>query len=62
MSQMYERPHVDSVLRRVGVPEDRRNAILNEVHFPIDLDGLQALLEPLGITHDALVDRMGGSP
>jgi hypothetical protein len=35
---------------------------LDEIHFPIDLDGLQAFLAPLGITHDGLVHRMGGSP
>jgi hypothetical protein len=62
VNEMYDRPHVDSVLKRVGVPQDRRNTILDEIHFPIDLDGLQALLAPLGITHDGLVHRMGGSP
>jgi hypothetical protein len=62
MNPMYQREHVDSVLRRVGMPEDRRNALLDEIHFPLDLGGLQALLAPLGITHDDLIDRMGGSP
>ena len=62
MNATYDRQHVDSVLTRVGVPKDRRNAILDEIHFPIDLDALQAYLEPLGITRDALVSRMGGSP
>ena len=62
MNAMYDRQHVDSVLKRVGVPQDRRNAILDEIHFPIDLNALQAFLAPLGITHDALINRMGGSP
>ncbi|HKC29332.1 MAG TPA: hypothetical protein VKB75_15060 [Jatrophihabitans sp.] len=62
MNELYDRQHVESVLRRVGVPTDRRNAILDEIHFPIDLDALQAFLAPLGITRDALVSRMGGSP
>jgi hypothetical protein len=61
MNQRYERSHVDSVLKHVGVPDDRRTAILDEIRFPIDLDALQALLAPLGMTHDDLVDRMGGS-
>jgi hypothetical protein len=59
---MYDRQHVDSVLKRVGMPDERRNAILDEIHFPIELDALQAILEPLGVTHDALINRMGGSP
>jgi hypothetical protein len=62
VNQTYDKQHVDAVLKRVGVPEDRRGAILDEVHFPIDLDALQAILAPFGITHDALINRMGGSP
>ena len=62
MNQTYDRQHVESVLKRVGVPEDRRNAIMAEIRFPIDLVALQAILAPLGITHDALINRMGGSP
>jgi hypothetical protein len=62
VNEVYDRKHVDSVLKRVGMPEDRRNAILDEIHFPVDLDALQALLARLGITHDGLIDRMGGSP
>jgi hypothetical protein len=62
VNESYDRQHVESVLTRVGVPEDRRNAIVNEIQFPIGLDTLQAILAPLGITHDALINRMGGSP
>ena len=62
MNAIYDRQHVDSVLKRVGVPEDRRKAMLDEIHFPIDLNALQAFLAPLGITHDALIKHMGGSP
>jgi hypothetical protein len=60
MNEMYDREHVDSVLRNVGMPKDRRNAILDEIHFPIDLDALQAMLGPLGITHDARVCTRSG--
>jgi hypothetical protein len=62
MNAMYDRQHVESVLTRVGLPKDRRDAILDQIHFPIDLNALQALLAPQGITHEALVNRMGGSP
>lgn len=62
MDGAYDRQHVDSVLTRVGVPEDRRNAILDEIEFPIRLDALQAVLAARGITHDGLISRMGGSP
>jgi hypothetical protein len=62
MNEMYDRENVDAVLRNIGMPKDRRNAILDEIQFPIDLDALQAVFEPLGITHDALISRMGGSP
>jgi hypothetical protein len=62
MDAMYDRQHVDSVLERVGVEKDQRDEILNEIDFPIEFHALQALLAPYGITHDALVNRMGGSP
>jgi len=62
MNDLYDRQHVESVLTRAGMPADRRNAILDQLRFPIQLDALQAVLAPLGITRDALINRMGGSP
>ena len=62
MNDMYDRAHVESVLKRVGAPAERRNAILDEIRFPVTLEELQTLLAPFGITHDHLIDRMGGSP
>jgi hypothetical protein len=59
---MYDRQQVDSVLKRIGVPTDQRNAILDEMPFPINLDALQAFLSRHGITHDGLISRLGGSP
>jgi hypothetical protein len=59
---MYDREHVESVLKRAGVPKDRRNDVLDEIHFPVDLEALQTFLASIGITHDGLIDRMGGSP
>jgi hypothetical protein len=58
----YDRKHVESVLKRVGMPQDRREAVLDGIEFPLGLEELQAVLAPLGITHDGLIDRMGGSP
>jgi len=62
MTDVYDRHHVDSVLRHAGVPEDQRIQILARVEFPISLNEVLALLAPFGLTHDSLVDRMGGSP
>lgn len=62
MNELYDRQRAESVLTRVGVPKDRRNAILDEIHFPIELDALEAIVAPLGITRDALISRLGGSP
>jgi hypothetical protein len=62
VNDTYDRHQVESVLKRVGLPTDRRNAILDEIDFPIHLDALQASLAPLGITHDALISSLGGSP
>lgn len=62
MNETYDRQRVDSILKRVGVPEDQRSAILDEIAFPVGLDALQAFLARLGITHDDLISRMGGSP
>lgn len=62
MAATFDRQHVDAVLKRAGMSEERRFAMLDEMHFPIDLDALQAVLAPLGVTHDGLVNRMGGSP
>ena len=62
MNELYDRQHVESVLARVGLPADRRSAILDQIQFPVELDALQAALAPFGITRDALINRMGGSP
>jgi hypothetical protein len=62
MDGRYDRQHVDTVLKRAGMPADRRAEILDDIHFPIGLDGLQAVLAEHGITHDGLINRMGGSP
>jgi hypothetical protein len=50
------------VLRRVGIPEEIIATIGIELSDPIDLDRDQAVLGRYGITHQYLIDRMGGSP
>jgi hypothetical protein len=62
VSDLYDRGHVDSVLARVGVAKSQRDTILAAVQFPISLEKLQAILAPFGLSHDSLIDRMGGSP
>lgn len=62
MDEQYDRANVDSVLARSGMPKERREAVLDKIRFPIDLEELQAILGPLGITRDVLINRMGGSP
>lgn len=62
VTDMYDRQHVDAILRRAGAPKERRDEILDDIRFPISLDDLQGILQVHGITHDFLIDRMGGSP
>jgi hypothetical protein len=62
MDVMVSREHAESVLKHVGVPKDRLNEILDGIDFPMDRDELLTILQTRGVTHDGLVDRMGGSP
>ena len=62
MEALYDRSHVEFVLKRAGVPDDVRNALLNEIPFPIRLGALQTVLATHGITRDGLISRLGGSP
>ncbi|HJQ43739.1 MAG TPA: hypothetical protein VJ831_11685 [Jatrophihabitantaceae bacterium] len=50
------------MLERVGMSQDERDSVLDGIKFPISLDALQTLVAPFGITHDSLIDRMGGIP
>ncbi|HLI02336.1 MAG TPA: hypothetical protein VKV06_16230 [Acidimicrobiales bacterium] len=50
------------VLRRVGVPDDRIEEILDQLPDPVDLDKQAPLLARYGIDRSRLNDRMGGSP
>jgi hypothetical protein len=50
------------LLHRLGVPEESITEICAKVSDPVDLDESGALLQSYGLTRDALVSRMGGSP
>jgi hypothetical protein len=50
------------VLQRVGIPSERIDEIMSELSDPFDLDGAAPLLERFGVTHDRLMDSLGGSP
>jgi hypothetical protein len=50
------------VLHDVGVPEETIVQIAAKLSDPVDLDKSGALLQSYGLTRDALISRMGGSP
>jgi hypothetical protein len=50
------------VLHRVGVPEETIAEIAAKLSDPVDLDESGAFLQTYGLTRDALISRMGGSP
>jgi hypothetical protein len=54
------RQHLVEVLRRTGFPE-----VADDVRLlpdPVDIDVAARVLEPLGISKNELITRMGGSP
>jgi hypothetical protein len=62
MTFQLDREQVDAVLVRVGVSAERRQELLDLVHFPADRDDVARILGPHGVTLDRLIDRLGGSP
>jgi hypothetical protein len=61
IAMQVTRQHVVEVLRASGLPEvaDEANRSLPE---ELDLERAADFLAPYGITKDALISRMGGSP
>jgi hypothetical protein len=57
----YSREHVVDMLRRAGLRVAADDAML-ELPDPVDLDELQDWAMKRGITRDAMVSWMGGSP
>lgn len=67
MSTMSPRPRshsdVRAILTRVGVDRAQIDEILASYPDPIDLNAAgPELAEKYGISHEALTERMGGSP
>jgi hypothetical protein len=57
----YTREHVVDMLRRAGLRKAADDA-MSELPDPVDLDELQDWAMKRGITRDAMVSWMGGSP
>ena len=60
----HQRPKAElvKVLQRAGIPEERIAEIAAQLPDPVDLDKSGALLQSYGLTRDALISLMGGSP
>jgi hypothetical protein len=56
-----KRQDVVDMLRRAGLAEVADEA-LRVLPDPVDLDHAAKMLQSLGITKDALISQMGGSP
>jgi hypothetical protein len=55
------RGDVESTLRKAGLP-DLAELVERSLPDPVELEEVQELLSPYGITAEVLVDRMGGNP
>jgi hypothetical protein len=60
-TQFVSRQHVVDVLRTAGLMEEADEAA-RELPDPVEIDRAAQFLTPHGITLDALISRMGGSP
>jgi len=61
-SQVRSKAEVLQVLRRLGVPQQTIAEIASHLSDPVDLHEAAELLQAYGLTRDALISRMGGSP
>ncbi len=50
------------VLHRIGLPGEAIAEIAAQLSDPIDLEESGALLQTYGLTRDAVISRLGGSP
>jgi hypothetical protein len=53
--------HVESVLRHARLTADQQRQV-QALEYPADLDTVLNLMASFGITRDALISAMGGSP
>jgi len=61
-SHYCSRDELFQVLQRLGLPHELIVEIGSKLSDPVDLDEAGALLQTYGLTRDALISRMGGSP
>jgi hypothetical protein len=60
--KLYSHAEAEDVLRRAGYRQELIEDVLRDVPDPIDPDRDAESFFRHGLTFDALVDRMGGSP
>jgi len=50
------------ILQRLAIPKETIAEIAAKLPDPVDLDESGALLQTYGLTRDAAISRLGGSP
>jgi hypothetical protein len=61
-SHYRSKAEVLQVLARAGVPQETIAEIAAKLPDPVDLHESGELLQKYGLTRDALISRLGGSP
>jgi hypothetical protein len=61
-SHYRSKAEVLQVLARLAIPEETIAEIAAKLSDPVDLHEAGALLQAYGLTRDALISRLGGSP
>jgi hypothetical protein len=59
---LRSRADLVQVLHRLGLPEATIAEIEAQLSDPVDIDEAGALLQNYGLTRDAVISRLGGSP
>jgi|tagenome__1003787_1003787.scaffolds.fasta_scaffold15331671_1 hypothetical protein len=55
------RAHVQDIIVRSGLTAEQRERVL-ALEYPADLGRVVELFRSMGVNHDELITRMGGSP
>ena len=55
------RAHVLDIIERSGLTAEQRERVL-ALEYPADFQHVLALFRSMGVNHDELISRMGGSP
>jgi hypothetical protein len=55
------RAHVLDIVERSGLTAEQRERIL-ALEYPADFQHVLELFQSMGVNHDELISRMGGSP